>query len=118
MSAGTPRPAAVWPLRWPGRRRSALSESLWQRAAAEGAVAAVGTPPRAFSLALYPPGGVSTRLAERDAGFNCCGLVICILLLFFHHSPATDCGYRLSKATLHPCVTSATCTSASAVWRA
>ena len=61
--------AAMWPLRsaMPGRRCSALSESLWQRAAAEGAVAAVGTPPRAFSLALYPPGGVSTRLAERDA---------------------------------------------------
>ena len=30
-----------------------------------GAVAAVGTPPRAFSLALYPPGGVC--LAECDA---------------------------------------------------
>ena len=45
MSAGTPRPAAVWPLRWPGRRRSALSESLWQRAGAEGAAAAARTPP-------------------------------------------------------------------------
>ena len=87
MSAGTPRPAAVWPLRWPGRRRSALSESLWQRAAAEGAAAAARTPPRAFSLALLPPGGVSTRLAERDAAIYllwisylhyCCCLVLVI----------------------------------------
>ena len=29
----------------PGRRCSALSESLWQRAGAEGAAAAAGTPP-------------------------------------------------------------------------
>jgi len=74
MSAGTPRPymrgrvepTSLWRSSWsswrrvgcggacggggvatalPGRRRSALSESLWQRAAAEGAAAAAGTPP-------------------------------------------------------------------------
>ena len=43
----------------PGRRPSALSASLWQLAAAEGAAAAAGTPPglTVFGLPcyLYPP---------------------------------------------------------------
>ena len=37
--------AAVWPLRCRDARCSALSESLWQQAGAEGAAAAAGTPP-------------------------------------------------------------------------
>ena len=85
MSAGTPRPAAVWPLRWPGRRRSALSESLWQRAAAQGAAAAAGPRRHAaphlqsgtvsFGRCVDPP-NVKTR-------FTCCGLVICITVVVF-----------------------------------
>ena len=94
MSAGTPRPAAVWPLRWPGRRRSALSESLWQRAAAQGAAAAAGpgrhAAPRLQSGTVSFGRCVDTPNVTR---FTCCGLVICNYCCCFQtearcHNPA------------------------------